>query len=137
MISFVVIVAVLVAGFWYLFLRGYVSTDDAYIRGNSVSISSKMLGRIVELTVDEGDSISAGQVLVTLDSTDLKAQEAQVQAAVETARRHVDLARVEVQRATSDFNTASRPSMPPRPSFSFRWRRSDRPRPSWASWRAS
>jgi membrane fusion protein (multidrug efflux system) len=101
------IVAVVVVGYWYLFLRGLVSTDDAYIHGNSVSISAKMLGRIVDLTVDEGDSVSAGQVVVVLDSTDLKAQEKHARAAVETAQKSVDLARVGVQRATDDFDRAS------------------------------
>jgi len=105
--SGLVTVAVVIASYWYLFLRGYVSTDDAYIRGNSVSISAKMLDRIVDLTVDEGDSVSMGKVLVALDSTDLKTQEAQAQSAIEIAERNVDLARVEVKRATDDFERAS------------------------------
>ena len=103
----ILIVAIVVVGYWYLFLRGYISTDDAYIHGNNVSISSKMLGRIVDLTVDEGDSVSQGQILVMLDSTDLKAQETQARAAIETAQRNVQLARVGVQRATDDFDRAS------------------------------
>jgi membrane fusion protein (multidrug efflux system) len=101
------VVSVVVAGYWYLFLRGYVFTDNAYIHGNNVSISAKMLGRIVDLTVDEGDSVSIGQVLVALDSTDLKAQEVQAQAAIEAAHKNVDLARVEVRRAADDFNRAA------------------------------
>jgi membrane fusion protein (multidrug efflux system) len=103
----VAIVAIVVVGYWYLFLRGFVSTDDAYIRGNNVSISAKMLGRIVDLAVDEGDSVSAGQVVAVLDSTDLEAQEKHARAAVETAQRSVDLARVGVQGATDDFDRAS------------------------------
>jgi membrane fusion protein (multidrug efflux system) len=101
------IVAVVVGGYWYLFLRGFVSTDDAYIHGNNVSISAKMLGRIVDLAVGEGDSVSAGQVVTVLDSTDLKAQEKHARAAVETAQKSADLARVGVQRATDDFDRAS------------------------------
>jgi membrane fusion protein (multidrug efflux system) len=101
------IVAVVVVGYWYLFLRGLVSTDDAYIHGNNVSISAKMLGRIVGLAVGEGDSVSAGQVVAVLDSTDLKAQEKHARAAVETAQKSADLARVGVQRATDDFDRAS------------------------------
>lgn len=102
----IVIVAAVFGGYWYFFLRGFVTTDNAYVRGNNVSISSKMLGRIVDLTVDEGDSVFAGQVLVALDSTDLVAQRTQAQSAIEIAERNVDLARVEVQRARDDFDRA-------------------------------
>jgi HlyD family secretion protein len=38
------------------------------IDGDSVDISSKIAGRILELTVREGDSVKAGQVVATLDS---------------------------------------------------------------------
>jgi len=103
----IVIVAVVFGVYWSLFLRGFVTTDNAYIEGNDVSISAKTLGRIVDLTVDEGDSVSAGQVLVVLDSTDLAAERLQAQAAIEIAERNVDLARVEVTRAQDDFDRAS------------------------------
>ena len=50
-IALLIIAGLAVFWYWDTYLRGYVSTDDAYIAGNRVAISSKMLGRITELTV--------------------------------------------------------------------------------------
>ena len=73
----IILLAVAAAVYWYVSQLGFVSTDDAYIDSNKLSVSAKMLGRIVNLTVDEGDAVEAGQLLVQLDSTDLKAREKQ------------------------------------------------------------
>ena len=99
------LIAAAVGGyFWYINMQDFVSTDDAYIDANSVSISSKMLGRIIYLGTDEGDTVKAGQVLVRLDDSDLKAQEAAAKAGLELARNSVPLAQVNVSRAQDDFN---------------------------------
>jgi len=94
------------AWYWYVNLRGYITSDDAYIDANRVSISAKILGRIARLAVDEADSVSAGQVLVTLDSTDLRAQLVQANAALALARESVTLSRVNLARAQDDFRRA-------------------------------
>jgi membrane fusion protein (multidrug efflux system) len=102
-----VVIGVAVFVYWYLFLRGYVSTDDAYIEGDRISISSKILGRITELTVDEGDTIGQNQLLVQLDSTDLHAQRAQAIASLDYAIQNAALAKVNVNLAQDDFNRAA------------------------------
>jgi len=92
--------------YWYVNLRGYITSDDAYIDADRVSVSSRMLGRIVKLTVDEGDTVAAGQVLVILDDSDLKAQMAQATAASRLAGESVKLARVNLTRAQDDYRRA-------------------------------
>jgi membrane fusion protein, multidrug efflux system len=87
--------------------REYVSTDDAVIDGNRVSVSAKMLGRIETLEADEGDSVRQGQILFRLDPSDLRAQEAQSAASVALARENIRLAQVSLQRAKADFERAS------------------------------
>jgi membrane fusion protein, multidrug efflux system len=97
------IVALAVAWYWYLNLRGFVSTDDANIDGDSVSLSSKMLGKITELMVDEGDSTQDGQTLVRLDDSELKAQGEQAKASLEHARQNVLLAKINLEKAQEDY----------------------------------
>jgi membrane fusion protein (multidrug efflux system) len=98
------VVAIIVASYWYLYRRGYVSTNDAFIDGNPVTVGSKVLGRIVWLGADEGDKISEGQALVRLDDTDLKAQEAQARANVALSEQSLPLAKIGLERAQTDFD---------------------------------
>jgi membrane fusion protein (multidrug efflux system) len=106
-ISFVLLASIVVATYWYLYLRGYATTNNAYIDGDAVTISSKVLGRITQLTVNEGDSVKEGQLLVQLDDSDLKAQEAQSEAGLEYTERNVTLAKTGLDRARDDFERAS------------------------------
>ena len=95
-----------VAWYWYVNLRGYVTSDDAYIDADRVSISSKILGRVAKLTVDEGDTVTTGQVLVLLDDSDLQAQLKQATAALHLAQESVKLAGVNLSRAQEDYRRA-------------------------------
>lgn len=100
------IIAAIVFGYWYFFLRGVVSTDDAYIDANPVTVSSKIPGRIVMLAVDDGDSVAQGQLLVQLDDSDLLAQKAQAEAALQYVKANVPLAKVNLDKAQDDYNRA-------------------------------
>jgi membrane fusion protein (multidrug efflux system) len=102
-----ILVAGLIAVYWYLYLRDYVSTDDAFIDGDAITVSSKVLGRITLLNADEGDTVTQGQLLVQLDDSDLKAQEAQAQAALEYVRQNVPVAKINLDRAQEDFDRAT------------------------------
>lgn len=97
----------IVAYFWYMGMREFVSTDDAFIDANRVAVSTKILGRIDTLTVDEGDTVKAGQVLVRLDDTDLRAQQAQARTALALAQENITLANVSLDKAQTDFKRAS------------------------------
>src|ERR1035437_4026776 len=81
-IPLVVIVLIVLAGsyYWYREYQKYIKTDDAHIDSDNVAISSKILGRIMHLYADEGDSVKKGMLLVDLDSTDLIAQVHQIRA---------------------------------------------------------
>jgi membrane fusion protein (multidrug efflux system) len=106
-ISLVLIVAALIVVWrWYEGTRRYVSTDDAVIDADRMNISSKMLGRIAALGADEGDTVSAGQMMVQLDISDLRAQSAQGKANLVLAEQNARLARISLDRAKSDADRA-------------------------------
>ena len=105
-LAIVIVLGVAGAWWWYVNFRGYVTSDDAYIDANRVAISSKILGRIAQLTVDEADSVSRGEVLVRLDESDLLAQMAQARAALQLAQESISLAKVNSSRAQDDFQRA-------------------------------
>ena len=101
-----IIVAAIVFGYWYFFLKGVVSTDDAFIDANPVTVSSKISGRIVMLAMDDGDSVSQGELLVQLDDSDLLAQKAQAEATLHYVKANVPLAKVNLDKAQDDYNRA-------------------------------
>jgi membrane fusion protein (multidrug efflux system) len=105
--ALVVIVAILAVSYWYLYLRGYVATDDAFVDGDAITISSRILGRVTRLSVDEGDTVTQGQLLVQLDDSDLQAQKAQAEAGLAYAEQNVPVAKINLDRSQDDFDRAS------------------------------
>jgi len=117
-----VIAAVLAVG-WYYYKQytKYYTTDDAYIDSDRVSVSSKILGRILVIYAAEGDTVRQGQLLVDLDSSDLVAQRVQALAlrdqavaSVEqaTAKNELDqkntlVQEINVERAKEDLDRAT------------------------------
>lgn len=59
---------------------------SGFIEAEEVAIAPELGGRVVELLVEEGDEVEAGQVLVRLDGTLLEAKIAAAQAALEVAQ---------------------------------------------------
>jgi membrane fusion protein (multidrug efflux system) len=106
-VAILILVAALVAVYWYAYMRDYASTDDAYVDGDATTISAKMLGRVTLLNAAEGDSVKQGELLVRLDDSDLRAQEAQAKAALDYVRETVPVAKINIDRAQEDFDRAS------------------------------
>ena len=60
------------AGWWLAYARYYQSTDDAYVAGDLVNVTSQVSGTVVSIGADETDRVQAGQELVRLDATDAR-----------------------------------------------------------------
>ncbi len=103
---FIIIIAGVIFWFWYKGQIGYISTDDAFIDGNKLSLASKMLGRITALYADEGNNVQKGELLVRLDSTDLIAQREQAVNSLKLANDNIQLAKVNLNKAEQDFQRA-------------------------------
>lgn len=115
----IVIAAVIGIG-WYYYKEysRYIKTDDAYVDADKVAVSAKMMGRIENLYVDEGDMVRKGMLLAKLDSTDLLAQKAQAEAAAAQAKTaliqaqaqygyikdNLQVLNVNLERSKDDFN---------------------------------
>jgi len=78
----IVVAAIGIFGWqWYVRYTTFITTDDAYVDADKVAVSSKILGRIATIYAAEGDSVTKGQLLVELDSSDMIAQKQQALAA--------------------------------------------------------
>src|SRR5258706_10815388 len=65
-----VVGAVGYAAYWALVLRHSEATDDAYVNGNVVQITSQVPGTVVKVAADDTDFVKAGTTLVQLDTAD-------------------------------------------------------------------
>lgn len=89
-LMFSVPLALLIGGLVYwLSLQGKVSTDNAYVKTDQVSVSALVGGEIVETLVREGDVVKAGDVLFRIDPEPFQLQIAQANAAIATAQANV------------------------------------------------
>jgi len=68
-------------------------TASGFIEAEEVAIAPELGGRVVELLVDEGEDVAAGQVLVQLDGALLEAQIEAAQAALDIAQAGLAQAR--------------------------------------------
>jgi len=116
----VVIIVVVLGWMWYKNYLKYISTDDAYIESDNVSVSSKITGRLISEYADEGDSVKKGTLLAELDSTDLIAQKnqaialknqsittkAQSEASLKYDEENIKVLKVSIDKAQEDFDRA-------------------------------
>jgi len=92
----VVALVVVVGGAWWFLVRpAQAATTDLAGSGNiearDVRISPEVNARVVEVLVDEGQSVKAGDVLVKLDDSSLQSQYVQAKAALQTAQANLAL----------------------------------------------
>ncbi|HXV14331.1 MAG TPA: HlyD family efflux transporter periplasmic adaptor subunit, partial [Candidatus Krumholzibacteria bacterium] len=108
---------VLVAGiFVWLVLRGGRGEDHAYsgtIEARDARVGSLVGGRVLDVLVEEGDSVQAGQVLVRLDGDLLVAQVREQEARVAQAQAALDRVvsgprREQIERARIEWDRAEK-----------------------------
>jgi len=67
-----VVVALAATAYWWLYARNYEETDDAYVAGDLVNVTSQVNGTVVSIGADETDYVQKGQELIRLDDTDAR-----------------------------------------------------------------
>lgn len=77
------------AAYWYLFIKGFEETEDAYVSGNQVMVSAQVAGNIEKINVDNMDPVQAGDVLLELDDTNAKLSFEQAKSNLANAVRQV------------------------------------------------
>lgn len=65
---------------YYLWTRGEVSTDDAFVDGHLFTITPRVSGYVTNVLVDDNQRVAKGEALVTLDRTDYEVAVAQAKA---------------------------------------------------------
>lgn len=93
------------ASAYYIANDHYVSTDNAYVQQDKVSISSEIGGRIVEVGVSENQHVTAGALLFRIDPEPIKIALAQADATIAAAE--VKVGTMQTELATTGVDIAS------------------------------
>lgn len=112
-----VIIGVAYLIYWFLVLRHYQETDDAYVAGNQAQVMAQVSGSVNKVWFDDTDFVKKGDVLVTLDRTDAEQAFEKAQTALATSVRQthqliingrqyqatIDLQRTALDQAQADL----------------------------------
>lgn len=109
-------VSIAIAGYgayWSRYASHYQSTEDAYVSGDLVQITSEVPGTVTDLNVDDTQSVQRDQVLLKLDPADAKVQVdtaeanlAQAVRQVRTVNAQVAQLKAQVRERESDLKRA-------------------------------
>ena len=83
-------------GYWWI-NRGLVSTDDAFIDGDAVTLSPQVGGKVLRLLIDDNQRVKAGDLLLEIDPRDYAA-------ARDSARANHDRALAAEAEASSNLD---------------------------------
>ena len=83
---------VVLAGAAYYYVTGgrYVSTEDAYVQADKVQISSDVAGRVVEVDVNDHQTVAKGALLFRIDDEPYKIALARAEAQLVNARNNIE-----------------------------------------------
>jgi membrane fusion protein (multidrug efflux system) len=97
---------ILIGGYFWLSGGRYVSTDDAYVQQDRITVTPQVSGKIVEAPVRENQSVAAGDVLFVVDPEPYRIALAAADAALASARLQVEQLRAALKQANAAVTTA-------------------------------
>ncbi|HEY1601505.1 MAG TPA: HlyD family efflux transporter periplasmic adaptor subunit [Pirellulales bacterium] len=81
-------------------------SGNGRVEATQIDIAAKYAGRVKEILVREGDLVSSGQILATMDTSELDAQLANAEAKVHEAEAQMSTAEARVQEYEAEVVTA-------------------------------
>jgi membrane fusion protein, multidrug efflux system len=109
----VLLVALIGAITYWLDVRHYESTDDAFIAARSFSIAPKVGGYVTDIPVTDNQHVNAGDQLARIDARDYriavdqaKAQVAVAQANIDNVQAQLDSQREQIKQAQAQVDQA-------------------------------
>ncbi len=88
---------------WLLFASHFEDTDNAYVHGNLVQVTSQIPGTVIAIGADEIDRVKQGEQLVTLDPSDADIALQQAQAALAQSLRQTQTVFVQNKALEADI----------------------------------
>ncbi|MFD2192321.1 HlyD family efflux transporter periplasmic adaptor subunit [Pistricoccus aurantiacus] len=109
LVAIVLLAGIAYGAYWFFIARFYVTTDDAYVHGNRISLMPRVQGMVTGIYVDDTDYVSQGQTLVILDDSDAQLALERAKANLAQTLRQVQerYVQLEQQKAVIDQREAT------------------------------
>jgi len=91
---------------YYIVNDHYVSTDNAYVQQDKVSISAEVGGRIIDVAVRENDVVKEGDLLFRIDPAPYRIAIEQADASIAAAQVRVSSLQTDYQTTNVDIDSA-------------------------------
>jgi membrane fusion protein (multidrug efflux system) len=95
-----------IGGYMYLTAGRFVSTDNAYVESDHVTIAPQIGGRVTEVLVRENQAVKAGDVLFRIDTRPLEIASARMHAQLDSVHSLLNAARNGYASAQADLRSA-------------------------------
>jgi membrane fusion protein, multidrug efflux system len=95
LLALFLVVAVVYAVNWWITAMNTVYTDEAKVTASYATISAEVAGKIVKLSVDEGDVVRKGDPLVEMDKEEFRIKLEEVVAELNSATAHYEEAKLQ------------------------------------------
>jgi len=96
LVTGLLLVALIVGLAYWLDIRDYESTDDAFVAARSFSVASKVGGYVTEVPVTDNQHVQAGDLLARIDDRDYRNAVDQAKAQVAIARANIDNVKAQI-----------------------------------------
>ncbi len=106
--ALVLLTGAVLSGRWLWHRLTHVTTDAAYIKADMAEVAPEVAGRVLEVLVSDGDTVTPGQLLVRLDDAEWQHREAQATSKVAELATQVERRRAVVARTRAAVAAAER-----------------------------
>ncbi len=95
----IILIIVLVSGFgyWWIFKKGRVSTDNAYVMADIAQVSSRIPGNIQKIHVSNDKWVNKGDILIELDPEDYDISVKEAQASLKFIESQIEMAELTIK----------------------------------------
>jgi membrane fusion protein (multidrug efflux system) len=111
------LIAAGVAGYrWWEYDQAFPGSDDAYISGDIVPITSRVSGIVTGVGTTDNEKVTPGTVLVKIDPREFQVNLAQAKAFLESTKQQAAVAKENVKIVTANAQAQKPPALPGKPA---------------------
>lgn len=92
---------------WFAYGRFLETTDNAYLKADTIILSPKIAGRIEQVAIEDNSVVHAGDILVVIEDSDYAAQLRQAEAEVAARKAALDAIQLKIALANAEVAGAA------------------------------